>query len=266
MRTSGATHLVSYWEGPVSWLERLCLASMLDAGHAVTLFSCRPDELAASGLHADVRDAREVMADTHLAHRYRESRQFEHFADVFRLELLRQGRGVWVDLDCLMLRPLQAAPYLFGRFDADTLNNAVLGLPQDSAMLLDYAASVNAVPLHTPWAPTVRRLRREVAIFFGQALPGPEYRTNIGPRALTYFARKHGVMDEARPPAVFYPFASAEAHRLVDPDDRAAQERISPTETVLVHAWQGNLRHVGALAGLPPASSYLGKACARYGV
>jgi len=135
--------LVSYWDGPVKWLERLCVRSMRDAGHPVILFGHDVAALEREGLGAsEIHDAREILADDHPANRYREAGAFQHFADVFRLELLRRGRGVWTDMDCLMLKPIAPKEgYLFGRFNGDTLNNAVLMLPQGSAVLDAYEAA-----------------------------------------------------------------------------------------------------------------------------
>jgi hypothetical protein len=248
-------------------LERLCVRSMREAGHDITVYSTDPEALLREGLGAtQIHPAGDVIADDHSAHRYRQARAFHHFADVFRLELVRQDKGVWVDLDCLMLKAITPKDdYLFGRFNAEWLNNAVLMMPKDSAMLADYYAGITAVPFRMPWSTPQRRLRRNLAILLGEALPDPKARTNIGPRALTYYAKKHGLFGRAEPPPVFYPVQSAEARVLVEADDRAAQALVTEA-TAVVHTWHGNLRHHHALAQPPPPSSYLGQAWARLGM
>jgi hypothetical protein len=138
-------------------------------------------------------------------------------------------------------------------------------LPKDSTLLADYYAGITAEPFRMPWSTPQRRLRRNLAILFGEPLPDPKARTNIGPRALTYYARKHKMIGAAQPQAVFYPVGSREAQVLVDADDREARRLITPA-TQVVHTWHGNLRHIDALAAPPPPSSYLGQACARFGV
>jgi hypothetical protein len=264
---SGAIPLVSYWEGPISWLERLCVRSMREAGHPVIVYSYDAETLWREGLGAtEIRHADEVMDETHPANRYRRARRYDHFADVFRLELLRQDRGVWTDLDCLVLKPLRPREgFLFGRFNADWLNNAILMLPNNSAVLTDYYAGITAVPLRLPWSTPQRRVRRNLAALFGSPLPDPAARTNIGPRALTYYVKQHGLFERACPPAAFYPVQSAQAGVLVDSDDGAAR-RLIGEETEVVHAWHGNLRDLGALGAPPAASSYLGQARTRLGV
>lgn len=263
---SDLARLVSYWDGPLSWLERLCAASMKAAGHRLIVYSHDPDAVRAAGLDAEIRDGREVLGESHHANRYREAGAFHHFADVFRLELLRQGKGVWVDLDCLLLQPLMTGDgYLFGRINESLLNNAVLMLPQGSALLDDYFAGITAVPFRMPWSTPQRRIKRTFEILTGQPLPAPTARTNIGPRALTYYAKRANKFDRAKAPDVFYPVLSQEAGFLVRADDRAAHALITENSQV-VHTWHGNLRDLEALATLPPASSYLGQACARFGM
>lgn len=258
--------LVTYWDGPLSWLEHLCAASMRAAGHRLVVYSHNPQPLADAGLADEVRDARELVPEDHVANRYREVRQFQHFADVFRLELLTAGLGIWVDLDCLLLRPIARGDgYLFGKVNERTLNNAVLLLPRDSAMLADYRAGINAVPFRMPWSTFQRRWKREFDILRGRPLPPPTARTNIGPRALSYYARKHKVFGKARPQAVYYPILSAEAQMLVDPDDRAARAKIT-AQSEVVHTWHGNLKFIGALAAPPPAGSYLAQAQRTFGL
>lgn len=257
--------LVSFWDGPVSWVERLCAASMRQQGHALTLYSYNPEALAAQGLDADVCDARDVLPETDTIQRYRSAKRFAMFANYFRLSLLRHGKGAWVDLDCLMLKPLDTkSGYLFGYSSRKKLNNAVLWLPADSPMLADYMASIWAEPLHTPWSSFGRWMKREIEILSGRSLPATMARTNVGPRALTYFARKHGVIKYAEPRDVFYAIPTASADLFFRPDDRVT-ERLTP-RTVLVHLWKGRIRRHGYLSEPPPATSYLGKACQQYDI
>src|SRR5690606_18370024 len=101
---------------------------------------------------------------------------------------------IWVDLDCLMLKPtMPESEHVFG-FLSKKLNNAVLRLPADSPIIDDYIQTVTADPLRTPWSTFRRRAMREIEIVFGRSQPRASVRTNIGPRALTYFAKKHDLL------------------------------------------------------------------------
>lgn len=255
----------SFWEGPITWLERLCVRSILNAGHHLTIYSYTPAALRDSGIEADIRDSREVLPESAIEH-FRSVGRYALFANIFRVELQRQGKGIWVDLDCHFLEQLYPlSPYVFGLIVPGKLNNAVLGLPLGSPMADAYMAAMTAVPLKTPWATFRRRLKRELEILLGRPLPHPSKQTNIGPRALTYFANKYGLMEHAFPQDAFYPVATNDALTLIARDDRVVQAALTQ-RTVLVHLWHGQLKKHGLLAELPPASSYLGQACKKFGI
>ncbi len=252
--------LTSYWEGPVGWMERLCVRSMRRAGHPLTIYSYLPEALSKEGLDADVADAREIVPAEHPINRYREVGRYALMSNLFRLELQRQSRGIWVDLDCLFLKPLMPkSPYVFGRVVGPKLNGAVLGLPAGAPMVEDYMSAITAVPLRTPWATPRRRLWRNLEILAGYPMPPPAVQTNIGPRALTYFARKHGVHTNAVARDVFYPVGTTDAHILVDADDRKARATLTEN-TVIVHLWHGQLKKVDLLRPTPPTTSLVGQA------
>jgi hypothetical protein len=53
--------LLSFWEGSVTWLERLCVASMIQHNHPVAIYTYDPDALKKYNSGAEIRDAREVI-------------------------------------------------------------------------------------------------------------------------------------------------------------------------------------------------------------
>lgn len=118
----------------------------------------------------------------------------------------------------MFLKPLApATPYVFGRVYGDKLNGAILGLPAGDPMVDDYMNAINAVPLRTPWATMRRRLWRDLEILAGYPMPPPAVQTNIGPRALTYFAKMHGILSHAVARDVFYPIGTNDPHMPVPP-------------------------------------------------
>jgi hypothetical protein len=259
--------LVSFWEGPVTWVERLCVASMLRHGHELTIYTYAPAELIGCNLGVAVHDAREVVTETHPAHRYRTAGRFNLFSDLFRLELQLQGKGIWVDLDCYLIRPLvPRSEYVFGLMSSKKLNGAVLRLPPDSPMICDFMKAITADPLRLPWASFGRWFRREVEILMGRSQPHPSLvGGSIGPRALTYFVKKHNILKYAMPREAYYPVANREVPLLVNPDPSGLGAKLT-AQTVLVHLWRGKMKRLGLLAQLPPATSYLGRACADLGI
>ena len=91
------------------------MASILENGHTLTIYSYQPEELRASSLHEDIRDAREIMPESDSSYRYIQVRKYALFANIFRLVAQLKSLGTWGDLDCLFLKPLTLEDeYLFG--------------------------------------------------------------------------------------------------------------------------------------------------------
>ena len=195
--------LVSFWNGKVTWLERLCVHPMLGTGHDVEVFTSEPVKLKLE-LDCKIRDVQEVMQENTLGELYKKRGWFAFYADMVRLELLRRNLGTWSDLDCLFLRPLDLdEEYVFGLCDEKRVNNAILHLPFDCEMLNDYHAAVNTMPLRAPWATNHIKIRRNIEIFFGQQIPTNPTKMAIGPRALSWFLKKHALLHHAKELPVF---------------------------------------------------------------
>ena len=253
-------HLFTYWDGPISWLERLCIKSMLDAGNTLTIYSYDPEYLAKIGLHSDIRDARDIVPENSDDFIFRTA-----FSNLFRLVGQIQCLGTWVDLDCYFLKRLdEGNEYCFGWASDRKLNGAVMRLPANSEMAKDYLAGITRVPLRLPWATFRRRLLRDLEIMFGRQIPKSDRLTNFGPRALTYYAKLHGKLSLAQPIDVFYPLPSKQAVALTDKDDRTVQSMITQN-TIIIHAWHTRLRKNHQLDELPHPSSFFGAALKKHG-
>ncbi|MCK2055522.1 MULTISPECIES: hypothetical protein [unclassified Methylobacterium] len=260
--------VVTYWEGPVTWLERLSAASIVAAGHPLHIYSHDVAGLRRQGLPGTVIDAREGIGPNVMADLYRRRGVLAFYADYLRLSLIRDGKGVWSDLDCVFQRPLDPssgeAGYLFGWLNRSRLNNAILSAPPNSELVARYWDAISTVPIRAPWATGHIRVKRSLELLIGKRIPVHPERLAIGPRALTYFVRQLGLEGHAQPRAVFYPLGDDDAHLLAEADDRAARARILP-ETVAVHAWRGKLWSIGRDAP-PPAASWLGQRCRDLGL
>lgn len=239
--------LVSFWDGELGWLERLCLRSMLATGHRVTIYGYRGHVVEAG---VDVADAASVVPAGSAVHglltvagkdRWRRRARVV-FSDIFRFELMRRGLGTWVDLDVLFLRPLALeSPYVFGLETPGSINNAVLSLPQGTPLLNDLLAFVDRRPVLPPWARGraywEQRLRAAIGIPLG---PEAMEWGIFGPKALTHFAGVHGLVGAAQPQHVFYPVPYAEATSLFDP--AADLDRWLKPDTIAVHLWNNRIR------------------------
>lgn len=257
--------LVSFWDGPVTWLERLCVASMLGHGHSIAIYTYDPKTLEKCGLGADIRDAREIIPDNDFDQRFRAHGRFAIFSDIFRLKLLKKVQSVWVDLDCLLLKPLDLdTDYIFGWASHKKINNAVLGLPSDSLVLNDYIDTISADPMQVPWSSFRRQVLRKYEIFKGHTRPDPKSHINLGPRSLTYFVKKHKLVSHAQPTEVFYPFLVQDTRLLVKPID-VALENIKQN-TIIVHVWRTTFKNLGFLQIIPSKDTYIGNFCHDYDI
>jgi hypothetical protein len=130
------------------------------------------------------------------------------FSDYFRYMLLEKNMGIWVDLDCYCLRPLEVPKhgYLVG-FEKQTINGSVLRLPSDSQILKDLLHACR----HPNESPYWLDFRRKYIKRLGFALTGKEWHIGemgwgiIGPVGLTRLIPHYDLLDKVQPMKAFYP-------------------------------------------------------------
>jgi hypothetical protein len=256
-----AMRLNALWVGgDLTYLERVCLASAVAMGHPVDLYSYHPIGNAPPGV--SLRDAREVMPESMMI-KYKREKSFALGANLFRLMLQKLGRGCYIDCDVLLLKPIPESDYIFGWEDADTINNAVLKLPPDSAILTDFLAMIAAKPIIVPWWSPTAKLRQRAKAIVGndRDLASLPWGTT-GPRAITYFAHQHRLTERASPIEVFYPNPYQAAEDIFEPS--AVVEARLTDKTLAVHLWHNRIKFCCKLAPVP--DSFLAKQCVRFGV
>jgi hypothetical protein len=241
--------IVSFWHGPLSWLERLSITSFLRHGHRVEIYAYEP----LSGLPegAIVRDAAEILPADQLTF-YKGVGTPGVFSDRFRLCLLRHGKGLYSDLDVYCLRPFADLPeHVMGFESASSVNNAVLRIPVGSPLLDDLLAifSPPRRRLIEPHLPLGRRL--EVA--FRRVLGDPVRPEHMqfgatGPFALTHYLKQRDMLHLVQPAPVFYPIPYEGIPALMQPGS-SIKPAIAP-ETLGVHIWRSQLTRRGR-AGMP---------------
>lgn len=236
-------HVFSYWSGPVSWMERLGIASAQAVGLDVTVFSHDRNELAREGLGCRVADAQQLLSDDPALERLRLLHP-AHYTDHFRLAGLRHAVGTWIDLDLVFLKPLPSDPYLIGWETDRSVCNAVLRLPSGSAILDEYVTICQKRPLklNVPWYPLGKRVHRHIKRVT-HTLQGKMLAPLLGPITLTYLVRKHGLLRRVKPAPVFYPvpFGRTSIAKVADPG--YIESCIRP-ETITVHLWRSLFRKV----------------------
>ena len=145
------------------------------------------------------------------------------FSDFFRMRLMAQGAGLWLDADVLLLRPLEidpAKPY-FAWERPRQLGNSVLYLPPNDPIVAEFDALMAQEELTPNWLSLRHRLTFALRRLRGVSNRLSDIRVAIfGPAALTALARRHGLLRHALPKRSFYA-VHAEPRAFFDPSDFA---------------------------------------------
>ena len=258
--------IVTFWHGPMSWLELLCARSFVRHGHGVEIYAFEAIANLPDGV--TWRDAGEILPQDQLVF-YKGRGTPAVFSDRFRVALLQAGRGVWADLDVYCLKPIANPPdYLMGWEREGSVNSAVLLMPARSA-LLDRLASVFAEtrrPLLEAHLPIGRRLEVAVRRLIGQKV-SPEYMQYgaTGPFALTHYVRTLGLTGQVQAREVFYPVRYEQIPQLMQAGSRL--EQFVTPQTLAVHIWRSQITNRGRAAmPVPEPDSALAVLCAEMGI
>src|SRR6476620_3841102 len=204
--------VVTFWHGPLDRLRQTCLRSQVAAGHKVTVYSFDP----LPGLPDGVGNAE---AEAVLPHSFSEKLRpaepdgswrdwtIPQFSDFFRMRLMAQGAGLWLDADVLLLKPIEidpAKPY-FAWERPRQLGNSVLYLPPDDAIVAAFEGLMEQEELTPDWL----ALRHCRTFMMRQPLGGSNRLSDIriaiyGPASLTALARRSGELQYALPKQSFY--------------------------------------------------------------
>jgi hypothetical protein len=204
--------VVTFWHGPLDRLRLTCLRSQLAAGHKVTLYSFDP----IAGLPDGVGNAE---AEAILPHGFSEKLRppqpdgswrdwtILQFSDFFRMRLMAQRAGLWLDADVLLVKPVEidpAKPY-FAWERRRQLGNSVLYLPPDDPIVVAFEDLMEQEELTPDWL----ALRHRLTFMMRQLRGGSNRLSDIrvaiyGPAALTALARRSGELQHALPKRSFY--------------------------------------------------------------
>ena len=204
--------VVTFWHGPLDTLRQLCLRSQVAVGHKVTVYSFEP----LAGLPDGVGNAE---AEAILPHRFSEKLRPPQpdgswrdwttlqFSDFFRMRLMAENAGLWLDADVLLLKPVEIDPAkpFFAWERPRQLGNSVLYLPPADPIVTAFTDLMQQDELTPNWLALRHRLT-----FFLRRLRGDSKRLSdvrvaiYGPAALTALARRTGELHHALPKQSFY--------------------------------------------------------------
>jgi len=221
--------VVTFWHGPLDALRRTCLRSQVAAGHKVTVYSFGP----LAGLPDGVGN---VEAEAILPHSFSERLRppepdgswrdwtILQFSDFFRMRLMAERAGLWLDADVLLLKPVEidlAKPY-FAWERPRQLGNSVLYLPPDDAIVRAFENLMEQEELTPDWLALRHRLTFALRQLSGRSNRLSDIRVAIyGPAALTALARRSNELQHALPKRSFYA-VHAEPKRFFEPADFSA--------------------------------------------
>jgi hypothetical protein len=217
--------IVTFWHGPLDALRRLCLRSQVAAGHKVTVYSFEPLAQLPSG----VGNAEAEAVLSHIfAERLRPTgpdgvwRDWTtlQFSDFFRMRLMAENAGLWLDADVMLLRPVEinpARPY-FAWERPRQLGNSVLYLPPGDPIVAAFLALMQQDELTPDWLALRHRLTFALGRLRGTKRVSDIRVAVFGPAALTALARRAGELGHALPKKSFYA-VHAEPRLFFEPHD-----------------------------------------------
>jgi hypothetical protein len=220
--------VVTFWHGPLDALRLLCLRSQVAAGHKVTVYSFEPLAELPDGVG-------NAEAEAILPHSFSEKLRPPEpdgtwrdwttlqFSDFFRMRLMAQSAGLWLDADVLLLKPVEIDPAkpCFAWERPRQLGNSVLYLPSGDPIVAAFASLMRQDELTPDWLALRHRL-----IFGLRKLRGSKRLSDVrvaiyGPAALTALARRAGELRYAWPKKSFYA-VHAEPKLFFEPQDFSA--------------------------------------------
>jgi hypothetical protein len=221
--------VVTFWHGPLDRLRQTCLRSQVAAGHKVTVYSFAPLPGLPDGVgHANA----EAVLPCSFSERLRPAQPDGswrdwttlQFSDFFRMRLMAQGAGLWLDADVLLLKPVEIDPQkpFFAWERPRQLGNSVLYLPQSDPIVAAFENLMRQKDLTPDWLSLRHRLAFALRRMCGKSDRLSDIRLAIfGPASLTALARRFGELRYALPKNSFYA-VHAESGRFFEPADFSA--------------------------------------------
>jgi hypothetical protein len=204
--------VVTFWHGPLDPLRLTCLRSQVAAGHKVTVYSFAP----LSGLPAGVGSAdAETILPFAFSEKLRPSQPdgswrdwtLLQFSDFFRMRLMAEKAGLWLDADVLLLKPIEIDPTkpYFAWERRRQLGNSVLYLPAGNSVVTAFENLMEQEELTPDWLALRHRLTFLLRRLRGGSNRLSDIRVAIyGPAALTALARRADQLHHALPKRSFY--------------------------------------------------------------
>lgn len=247
----------SLWIGDaLSNLEKLCIRSFLDNGHAFHLYAYSDID----GVPGDalMKDAGEILPKS-AVYRHRRG-SLASFADWFRWELLLQRGNWWVDMDVVCLRQFDFADAVVFGIGGGYCMPHTMKFPARHAFCAHMAtrcAEPNQIFAEDSLRVCARKIKRRIK---GLGKAHIAWGESGGPAGFTAAAKRYNLMRAGKPAETFAPeYADRRNLRtwhefLLHPSDRDIQAQFPASYSL--HIGNENLRRAGfdKNAVYPPGS------------
>ncbi|WP_246162233.1 hypothetical protein [Roseovarius faecimaris] len=262
-------HIAMLWvEGPLSYVEQLCVQSFLDAGHDVTLYHYGEVERVPEGA-AKVHGREILDRDEFISHGRTGSMAL--FSDVFRYHMLSKlDRTIWADTDAYCMRPFNTETgHFYGWESEHHINGGVLGFPQDSealAGLLEMSGDEYGIPF---WYSDGAKAKLQANIDAGHPTHVSDLPWGVwGPHAVTAWVQRTGEDKYAFPREVLYPIPFQNRRHMVNGRKRAMAENWLSDKTLSVHLYGRRIRQFLASrpGGLPDEGGFVDHLLKKHGI
>ncbi|PVA10528.1 hypothetical protein DC366_06355 [Pelagivirga sediminicola] len=255
-------------EGPLSYVEQLCVQSFLDAGHEVTLYHYGPVTRVPDGAAVVHGDAI-LKRDEFIQHGRTGSLAL--FSDVFRYHLLAQSdRTIWADTDAYCVKPFRTETgHYYGWESNKHINGGVLGLPKDSpalAGLLEMTRDEYGIP---EWFEDGEKTKLQKLADAGTPVHCSEMQWGVwGPHAVTHYLHKTGEDKYALPIEVLYPIGFKNRRHMVKAARLASAESCLTDATTSIHLYGRRIRRFlsSRPGGMPDKGGLIEKLLRKHGI
>jgi len=251
-----------FWHGRgLSRVERLCMASFLAHGHAVHLYVYDETKDVPQGV--TIEDASRVIERAEIFY-HANTGSIAQFADWFRYRVLLASGGLWADTDVVCLAPIKSSrSEVFAWQDADSINNAVLGLTRGHLLSKWMAEGCEHPNRFLPYD-NFRSKRRKFWRQLRGNRRGDVKWGEYGPAGLTQAIRHFGYTDAALPASAFYAVPFEQWRTVFEGGIADWDARLSGS--VALHLWNEMMRSAPDFDknAYFPEDSLFEKLCARY--
>lgn len=250
-------------DGPLSFVEQLCLQSFLDAGHEVVLYRYGNVTHIPEGV--EVRDARTVLPDENFLTHKRSGSPAPH-ADQFRYLMLAQSHSqsedmIWADTDAYCVKPFTTdTGHFYAWENHKHVASGVLGLPRGSVTLkklVEFTSDEYAIPT---WYGEKYTKELEAAKANGTPVHTTEQPWGVwGPHVVNHFLQETGEIEHAMTPETLYPIPYAERRKMLRPDFDCSHWITENTLSIHFYGRRIRPRIVNRYSGIPPEGSLVGQ-------